>query len=204
MAGPGVTRPDRIYCNKEAMAFIRSARTICRDDNASHAILEVDLDIAMFQSHFRMLKRPEPFDMKLLEGKQEKGEQEERAERVWGNGQEEALQAALAARDVEGAWATWCKTAEMYLIDLTNHRRGEEVEPKEEEKMMGKRKKPEDVHDGVDGDLTKKDAAGGRHHYVFDWAHEGAKKAQRSPSQTAAHRQRGLGRRTGPQDLCPR
>ena len=140
MAGPGVTRPDRMYCNKEAMAFIRSARTICRDDNASHAILEVDSDIAMFQSNFRMLKRPEPFDMKLLDGKQERGEQEERAERVWGNGQEVALQAAQAARDVEVARAIWCKTAETCFIDLTNHRRGEDVEP-EEEKKMGEEEK---------------------------------------------------------------
>ena len=82
--GTGVTRPGRAYTNEVGMPFIRAATTHYRDDAASHAILELELDIAMFQSQFRTLRRPQPFDLKLLEGKQERREQEERAARMWG------------------------------------------------------------------------------------------------------------------------
>ena len=78
MEGTGVTRPARTYTNEVGMLFVRAATTHYRDDNASHAILELELDIAMFQSQFRILRRPQPFDLKLLEGKQERMEQEER------------------------------------------------------------------------------------------------------------------------------
>ena len=82
MEGNGVTRPDRAYTNECGMPFVRAAKTHYRDDNASHAILELELDIAMFQAQFRTLRRPQPFDMGLLEGKQERKEQEERAARM--------------------------------------------------------------------------------------------------------------------------
>ena len=57
MKGVGVTRPDRVYCNVEAMPFVKQATTRYRDDNASHAILELELDIQMSQSRFRTLWR---------------------------------------------------------------------------------------------------------------------------------------------------
>ena len=113
MEGTGITRPDRAYTNEAGMPFVRAARTHYRDDNASHAILELELDISMFQSQFRTLRRPRPFDLKLLEGRQEREEQEERAARMWGNGQQQAFQEALEIEDIEGAMAMWCHAAEL-------------------------------------------------------------------------------------------
>ena len=138
MAGTGVTRPDWAYTNEAGMPFIRAARTHYK----SHAILELELDIAMFQSQFRTLRRPQPFDLKLLEGKQEREEQEERAARMWGVGQQQAFQDALKIEDVEGAMAIWRRAAEDYLLDLTEQRQGTPWEPEERNRLRGRGEVP--------------------------------------------------------------
>ena len=151
MNGTGVTRPDRAYCNMEAMLFVRQATTLYRDDNASHAILELDLDIQMFESRFRTLWRPMPFDPKALEGKQEKEQQEELEAEVWGGGQQEAYEDTIAAGDVEAAMAIWNHIAENFLIKLMKRRRawqeasqegGEAHDDKEDKKCRGRGRGP--------------------------------------------------------------
>ena len=119
------------------MSFVRAAKTHYLDDNASHAILELELDIAMFQAQCRTLRRPQPFDTGLLEGKQERKEQEERAPRMWEGGQQQAFWDALNIEDVEGAMAIWCHTAEECLLDLTEQRKGTSWEPDEKKKRRG-------------------------------------------------------------------
>ena len=108
------------------MPFVRQARAINRDDNASHAVLELDVDIQMFQARFRTLWRPMPFDAKALEGKKARDQQDMMGAEVWGGGQQEAYEFAIEIGDVEGAMAMWNHTAENFLGRMVEQGKGED------------------------------------------------------------------------------